>query len=205
MLIHTMPQRLKLTPVSLAALLCLSLTACAPESPRTPAPDASESVSILRPEIEPPEPEATEPALEAYTAIIGFPDGGSALDADAVAILEEALQSPQIALDGPITLGAHSDSAGTDAANLDATEERGLAVAGWLIDNGIEVDRITVIAFGEQNPIAPNALPDGSPNEAGRAANRRVEIEIPVPILTVSAAEDAENAADPEASVEARD
>ena len=35
--------------------------------------------------------------------------------------------------------------------------------------------------MGEQNPIAPNALPDGSPNEAGRASNRRVEIDISPP------------------------
>ena len=35
-----------------------------------------------------------------------------------------------------------------------------------------------MIAVGEQNPIAPNALPDGEPNEPGRARNRRVELEI---------------------------
>ena len=35
---------------------------------------------------------------------------------------------------------------------------------------------VEVIAFGAQNPNEPNALPDGSPNALGRAANRRVEV-----------------------------
>ena len=59
-----------------------------------------------------------------------------------------------------------------------ASQERAEAVRDWMIENGIADERITIIAFGEQNPAAPNALPDGSPNEEGRAANRRVEIEV---------------------------
>jgi OOP family OmpA-OmpF porin len=35
-----------------------------------------------------------------------------------------------------------------------------------------------VIALGETRPIAPNAKPDGSDDSAGRARNRRVEIEL---------------------------
>jgi len=77
-----------------------------------------------------------------------------------------------------LTLGAHSDTGGNDKANIDASESRGLAVAAWLIERGIAEERISVIAFGEQNPIEPNALPDGSTNEAGRAANRRVEMVV---------------------------
>jgi OOP family OmpA-OmpF porin len=42
-------------------------------------------------------------------------------------------------------------------------------------------DRIEIVAFGEQNPVAPNALPDGTPNDEGRAKNRRVEIRVAPP------------------------
>ena len=169
-----------------------------------PVPGETESISILRPEIEPPAPEPTKPALGPLMVTIGFPDGGSALDADALAALETVVGSEQMALGLPITLGAHSDSAGTDKANLDASETRGLAVAQWLIDKGVEPDRITVIAFGEQNQAAPNARPDGSADEEGRAANRRVEIEIAVPASEASAA-DEPKALNPEGSVEAGD
>jgi len=72
------------------------------------------------------------------------------------------------------------DAGGNYKANVDASEARGLAVAAWLINRGVDESRISVIAFGEQNPIEPNAKADGAPNEAGRAANRRVEMEIGV-------------------------
>jgi len=51
---------------------------------------------------------------------------------------------------------------------------------------------MTIVAFGEQNPIAPNALPDGTPDLAGRAKNRRVELAVapPPPASPVSAPSD---------------
>lgn len=150
-------------------------------------PSRDEPVSILRPDVEQPAQEAAP--LEPLNAIVGFPDGGEQLDADAIAALEQVLASEQLASGGPITLRAHSDSQGTDEANADSSEARGLAVAAWLIEKGVADDRIEVIVFGEQNPIEPNALPDGSPNEAGRAANRRVEVLIvPTPPQTEESA-----------------
>ena len=61
------------------------------------------------------------------------------------------------------------------------SEERAQAVADWLMEQGLEEDQIRIIAFGAQNPVQPNLLPNGEPNERGRAANRRVEITILVP------------------------
>jgi OOP family OmpA-OmpF porin len=172
----------------------LALAACSqPQDPPAEPPEAEdtapeaqeeqvERVSILRPEIELPDPEPdpvlTPEPLGPFKATIGFPEGGKALDSQAIATLDAALASEQIALGLPITLSAHSDSGGSDRVNLEVSEERGLAVAQWLIDKGVDPDRITVVAFGEQNPVEPNALPDGTPNERGREINRRVEIEI---------------------------
>lgn len=185
---------MKLSLILTPAVIAIALAACAPQTKTPDETDASvepepeaqatEGVSILRPDIVPPEPEASEVPLESLLVVIGFPDGGSALGADAIAALEEVVASKQLALGGLITLGAHSDSGGSDERNLDASEARGLAVAGWLIDQGVAAERITVIAFGEQNPAEPNALSDGSPNEAGRAANRRVEVLISVTSAT---------------------
>ena len=59
-----------------------------------------------------------------------------------------------------------------------ASRARAEAVRDWLVDSGVDEARISLIAFGEQNPVAPNARPDGSPDPVGRAANRRVEIEV---------------------------
>lgn len=139
-------------------------------------PDPQDPVSIIRPDIEQPDTERTP--LEPLRDSIAFPEGGDALDQVALSRLREILRSEQVAKGGQITLRGHSDAGGSDAANLRASRSRAESVRDWLVENGIDASRIRVIAFGEQNPIEPNALPDGSPNEAGRSANRRVDIEV---------------------------
>ncbi|MEO1220349.1 MAG: OmpA family protein [Pseudomonadota bacterium] len=169
-----------------AIALVVSLTACqqAPEQPaatQEPEPastDVPEPVSILRPDVEAETQVTVSQPAESYTAIITFPEGGSDIDADALAVLEQVKAADQFGQNGAIVLRTHSDSAGSDEANERASQARGLAVAEWLIAAGADPRRIDVIVFGEQNPIEPNALPDGSSNEEGRARNRRVEIEI---------------------------
>lgn len=152
-------------------------TATVQEPEASPVP-ADEQVSILRPDVEAETEKADEPSVASFTATIGFPEGGTDLDADALEVLEQVKSSEQFASSAAIILRTHSDSAGSDAVNERASEARGLAVAQWLIAAGADPRRIDVIVFGEQNPAQPNALEDGSPNEGGRAANRRVEIEI---------------------------
>lgn len=154
------------------------------QSDETPAADPSptqeptETVSILRPEVE----QTNVPVVvEPLAATIGFPEGGSKLDEAAVEELQKVLSSMQYGRGGPILLSGHSDTAGSDRVNLRAGRERAEAVRDWLIGMGVAEDRIEVLTFGEQNPVEPNALPDGTPNEEGRAANRRVEILITVP------------------------
>lgn len=176
--------------IAIGALAACDSSAPPPERSPTPTPVAAPSapgtpVSILRDDID----MAREPApLAPLTATIGFPDGGSALDAAATDELEGLLDSPQMQGGGAITLRGHSDSTGDDAANLRVSQKRAEAVQNWLVGKGVAADRITLIAMGEQNPAEPNALPDGSPNEAGRAANRRVELTVAVPAGTPAVA-----------------
>ncbi|MBV7265741.1 OmpA family protein [Erythrobacter ani] len=145
-----------------------------PNADETAAPSPEAPVSIIRADIEQPDNAVIEP----IETSIGFPEGGSGLDEAALLALEELAGSAQVAQDSVVVLRAHSDASGSDAANARASEARGEAVREWLVENGVNADRITLIAFGAQNPIEPNALPDGEPNEAGRAANRRVDIEV---------------------------
>lgn len=205
----TRPMRAKpiLTPLILAA--SMALWACdrapvsgggsdgeqaddetqTPQVPPAPSPSASPStgpsspatVSILRPEVEAEQQAVTAIPLEPLNATIGFPSGGSDLDEAALAGLADVLASDQIALGGPIVLRGHSDAGGSDRVNERAARARAEAVRSWLAGNGIDEARVSIIAFGEQNPIAPNALPDGTPNEEGRALNRRVEVLIVPP------------------------
>lgn len=66
----------------------------------------------------------------------------------------------------------HTDSTGDDRYNDDLSERRAMSVANYLYNQGIDGRRFYVEGFGETQPIASNA------NEAGRAQNRRVEIQL---------------------------
>ena len=145
-----------------------------PEATPTSSPSP---VSIIRPDVEQPQQSAVLAQLQTR---IGFPDGGSELSEAALAELATVRESPQVTEGGEIILRGHSDASGNGATNLRASQARAEAVRDWLVEMGVGEERIKVIAFGEQNPIEPNALPDGTPNEEGREANRRVDITVMV-------------------------
>jgi outer membrane protein OmpA-like peptidoglycan-associated protein len=78
-----------------------------------------------------------------------------------------------------VLIEGHTDSKGSEAYNLDLSNQRALSVKKWFISVGTLSDvEFEVDGHGESSPIAPNTNPDGSDNPDGRAANRRVEIVI---------------------------
>lgn len=167
-----------------------------PTDSSTPTQTASPVASIIR-NAEAPEIESVELPVQPVELIIPFPDGTD-ISASAERRLAGLMDRRAIEEDWPVILSGHTDSGGNDQANLRASRARAEAVAAWLVERGVDDDRIEVIAFGEQNPIAPNALPDGSPNEEGRRRNRRVEIRIAPPAESDAEEEegaDGENAA----------
>ena len=66
----------------------------------------------------------------------------------------------------------HTDSVGTDAYNQKLSVRRAEAVKAYLQAKGIEANRIYTEGKGEKQPVADNKT------AAGRAQNRRVEIEV---------------------------
>ena len=182
--------RTRILTAAVSGLALAALSACDIRDPNavdpepTPEPTATASqapvTSIIRDDIEESEPMIEVPA-DPVEVVIPFADSGTQLSENAERLLVSVLESEAMEEDWPIVLGGHTDTGGNDRANLRASRARAEAVAAWLVERGVDDDRIEVIAFGEQNPIAPNALPDGEPNEAGRAKNRRVEISIAPP------------------------
>lgn len=162
----------------------LALAGCNDRDPPAPEPpEASPTVaptqsSIIRDEVQ---IDRAEPALEPLEASVTFAETGGELSEAALADLAAIMESEQMAAGGAIVLRGHTDSTGDDEANLRVSERRAEMVRDWLVEQGVAEDRITVIAIGEQRPIAPNANLDGTPDEAGRAANRRVDVSIAVP------------------------
>ncbi len=71
-----------------------------------------------------------------------------------------------------VQLEGHTDSTGPAAYNMGLSKRRAEAVKKHLVENGIDADRLTVVGYGEENPIAPNDTAEG------RAENRRVGFSI---------------------------
>jgi len=86
---------------------------------------------------------------------------------DAVAkVLTEMNSGESVLIEG------HTDSQGSDSANLALSQARADSVREYLISRGVPQDKIRSIGRGEQQPIASNDSPEG------RANNRRVEIVV---------------------------
>lgn len=125
------------------------------------------------PEGGPPNPvaEALDEGRVAILYGINFDVDSDALRPDAEPALKQILEALSERPGLAITIEGHTDSDGTDAHNLDLSKRRAESVAAWLKAGGIEASRLHPVGKGASEPIAENAT------DAGKAANRRVEIE----------------------------
>lgn len=72
----------------------------------------------------------------------------------------------------------HTDAIGTASYNLVLSDKRAKAVSEYIQRQGINENRITLLAKGEEMPVAKNENSDGSDNAIGRKYNRRVNFNI---------------------------
>ena len=133
--------------------------------------------SIIREDVRNEVEAPVEEVVEAPSRLtVGFPEGGAELSPAAMLSLDEFVSDEMVEGDAVFHLWGHSDSRGGEAPNRRAAQARAEAVADWLVERGIARERMVIISLGADNPVEPNANLDGSDNEAGQAANRRVEI-----------------------------
>jgi len=69
----------------------------------------------------------------------------------------------------------HTDNLGDREFNVDLAERRAWAVRGYLIEQGVDGQRLFPKGYGSTRPLGPNGT------ESGRAANRRVEFHVVPP------------------------
>ena len=102
-----------------------------------------------------------------------FSAGGSQVRKDMrdrLKILSELLKKYP---DHKVVIEGHTDSVGSDESNLKISTERAQNFLRYLADNeGIPLERLSSVGYGESRPIASNI------NEEGRRQNRRVDIII---------------------------
>jgi len=71
-----------------------------------------------------------------------------------------------------VRIHGHTDSSGDPGLNKALSLERARAVRDYLVDLGVDFERLRISGWGGTRPIASNAT------EAGRQKNRRVELEV---------------------------
>lgn len=120
-------------------------------------------------------PELTEEhaaQLKQYAKTILFDTGKSTFQKGTYSVLASIVSILKEYPDAQFTIEGHTDSTGSKALNQKLSEERAAAVKNYLIENGIKADRLTSAGYGPDKPI------DTNNTAAGRANNRRVEINL---------------------------
>ena len=151
---------------------------CDPDLVPKPAEPIAPPPVVPAPAAAPVAPPAT-PAAEKITfaADAFFDFDKSTLKPEGKAKLDDLVgKLGGINLEVIIAVG-HTDSVGSDAYNQKLSVRRAESVKAYLVSKGIEANRVYTEGKGEKQPIAPNTI-NGKDNPAGRAKNRRVEIEV---------------------------
>ena len=146
------------------------VAAPAPAPARAPAPAAAPAPAPKAAPAPAPAPAAATKVTYAADAFFDFDK--SVLKAEGKAKLDDLVGKVKgINLEVIIAVG-HTDSVGTDAYNQKLSVRRADAVKAYLVSKGIEKNRVYTEGKGEKQPVADNKT------SAGRAKNRRVEIEV---------------------------
>lgn len=158
--------RKTLRSVAMAACLILGSAACGsvvhttrrPITVRAEAPEAEPAPALAKIEI---------------SGKIRFSPGSATLMSESETVLEEVVTAMQ---ENPgiqrVEIQGHTDSKGRARKNRRLSRKRANAVLEFLVDKGINEDRLTARGFGPDKPIADNDTSDG------REENRRVEFVI---------------------------
>ncbi|AOJ05040.1 MULTISPECIES: OmpA family protein [Burkholderia] len=120
-----------------------------------------------------PAPVAAPPAAAESVHLSGdafFATGSATLAPAARARLDELLNRQAGKYFSRVTVTGFTDAVGSDASNLQLSQQRADAVTRYLRDRGLQADTLVSIGRGKADPVASNSTAEG------RANNRRVDI-----------------------------
>lgn len=143
-----------------------------PRPQAAPAPRPQPQPVAAKPEPEPAPPRVTTETFILEGVNFCFdcdtlsPHAKSVLDDSAHKIIDAASPS------AIVEVGGHTDSIGPDDYNQGLSQRRADAVRGYLVEQGVDGQRLSAVGYGETRPIADNDTPEG------RARNRRVELRV---------------------------
>lgn len=178
-----------------AAPLAAAAPALAP--PLVPAPVAGAPVASVPAPVNAAAPAVTAPAMLSLAAAfpadeavlaqrgdyqtltltgVHFAAGASSPDAASRPVLDKACTALSRIADATFMVEGHVDPSGNDDADLSLSQDRANAVRAHLVQRcGIRQERVLSMGYAASVPVAANDTAEG------RAANRRIVIEIQVP------------------------
>lgn len=106
------------------------------------------------------------------TGNINFLPGSAALTAESAPVLEDAAYIIGKCPDMVVQVAGHTDSRGGRDYNQNLSQDRARSVVDYLVQQGVAIERLTSVGFGETQPIATNR------SVVGRQKNRRIEFTI---------------------------
>jgi len=117
-------------------------------------------------------PVETQATLDYAAQNIQFETGSAVIKTKSFSILDEVADILKEWTNYSVSVDGHTDSVGSEEGNQALSEKRAQAAAAYLINKGVETERVESTGYGEMKPKADNGT------AAGRAQNRRVEFNL---------------------------
>lgn len=117
----------------------------------------------------------TKPAITEYLVLSGdtnFETNKSTLLPNAYSVLSGVVSTMKENPTFKWEIGGHTDAVGSESSNKKLSRLRAQSVVNYLVSQGVKSSNLSIVGYGESNPIATNET-----NE-GKSMNRRVEIKL---------------------------
>ena len=105
---------------------------------------------------------------------VNFATNSSIIPVDDELVLDQLYNRLEKNSKTKIELASHTDSDGDDKSNMLLSQRRSESVKTYLVNKGIDINRIEAQGYGEKQPKASNET------KIGKATNRRTEVRISV-------------------------
>ena len=115
---------------------------------------------------------AVQATLNEYAKTILFDTGRSTIKSQSAAVLKDIIAILKEYPTAKFTVEGHTDSTGSAKLNQRLSDSRANSVKEYLTSHGIDAFRLSALGYGKDRPI------DTNKTRAGRANNRRVEINL---------------------------
>jgi len=108
--------------------------------------------------------------LVRFSADILFDSGSADLDPAGRSALDRMAEVIHDYRKTAVVVQGHTDAAGDPEHSRELSERRANSVRRYLVNRGVEPERLTAVGYGEAAPVASNGT------ESGRRRNRRVDV-----------------------------